>query len=424
MTKKPDQNQSQILTSPAKGAWALFVVLALGYVFSQFIRNTIGVITPDLMGEMGLSAADVGLLSGLFFLAFAAMQIPAGMALDTLGPRKTMAGLIIIGAGGMFLFAAADGYGGLVIGRVLTGIGTAALLMGPMVLFTRWFPASRFAEMSGLVIACGGAGTLLATAPFELSVAALGWRQSLFVVAIGMIAMAGIILLRVKDNPTETQIAKPEQSGDEAGLWQGMLAVFKHKQLPFLVAIQLMGYSCVVTLLGLWGLPYLQDVHGLAKSDAANILFVMALIVMLGQVGWGRLDRIVGSRRRPVLWGASLCFTLFLILGLYPSPPLFVVVGLFWGLGLASGFFSVALAHGRALFPDHLVGRGITTLNVANMGGVFVLQSVTGWIIDLFERDAAGMIPEIAFRWVFFTIAFGVLAALVVYSWSEDRPPE
>lgn len=411
------------LTKPAKGAWALFWILALGYVFSQFIRNTIGVITPDLMGEMDLGPADVGLLSGLFFLAFAAMQIPAGMALDTLGPRKTMAGLVLIGAGGMFLFAGADEYSGLVIGRVLTGIGTAALLMGPMVLFTRWFPASRFAEMSGLVIACGGAGTLLATAPFEMAVSSFGWRESLFGVAIAMIAMSLILALRVKDVPSGRALPTAEHA-DEAGLWQGMKAVFKHKQLPYLVAIQLMGYSSVVTLLGLWGLPYLQDVHGLPKDEAANILFVMALVVMVGQVGWGRLDRIVGSRRRPVLWGAILCFAQFLTLALYDDPPLPVVIGLFWGLGLSSGFFSIALAHGRALFPDHLVGRGITTLNVANMGGVFILQSLTGWIIDLNGGSEAGPIDESAFRFVFLTIAFGVLAALTIYSWSEDRPPQ
>ncbi len=422
MSQKSSQTQQQNLTQPAKGAWALFWILALGYVFSQFIRNTIGVITPDLMAELSLSAADVGLLSGLFFLAFAAMQIPAGMALDSLGPRKTMAGLVLIGAGGMFLFAGADGYSGLVVGRILTGIGTAALLMGPMVLFTRWFPASRFAEMSGLVIACGGAGTLLATAPFEMAVANFGWRESLFGVAIAMIIMSIVLALRVKDMPEGRIIPEAEQA-HEAGLWPGLKAVFKHKQLPYLIAIQLMGYSSVVTLLGLWGLPYLQDVHGLAKDDAANILFVMALVVMIGQVGWGRLDRLVGSRRRPVLWGASLCFVQFLVLALYRDPPLFVVIGLFWGLGLSSGFFSVALAHGRALFPDHLVGRGITTLNVANMGGVFILQSVTGWIIDLNGGRTDGPIDESAFRIVFMTIAFGVLAALVIYSWSEDRPP-
>src|SRR3954469_8167860 len=99
------------------------------YIVSQFLGSSIGVIAPNLAAELGLSAAAIGLLASTYFIAFAAIQIPLGMALDRFGPRICLTVGAAITAAGAVVFALAQGQSGLVVGRGLMGFGTAGSLM-------------------------------------------------------------------------------------------------------------------------------------------------------------------------------------------------------------------------------------------------------------------------------------------------------
>jgi len=111
--------QNAVRTAISGAAITLVATLVSIYIVSQFLRNSIGVIAPNLAADLGLSPAEIGLLSSIFFLAFAAVQIPLGMALDRFGPRICLvvgAAITVIGA---VVFACAASPGVLIFGRAL-----------------------------------------------------------------------------------------------------------------------------------------------------------------------------------------------------------------------------------------------------------------------------------------------------------------
>ena len=181
---------------------ALILVGTLGgaYGISQFLRNSIGVIAPNLATELGLSASEIGLLASVFFFSFAAAQIPLGLALDRYGPRRCMLVCAVIAIAGALLFAWAPSPGWLIAARVLMGLGASCYFMAPLALYATRFPPDRFATVAGFQYGLGTLGTLLATAPFAWAVAAIGWRACFVVVAGTMLAAGLLIAIVIRDD--------------------------------------------------------------------------------------------------------------------------------------------------------------------------------------------------------------------------------
>ena len=187
--------------SEQRQALQIFLVLCGAYVASQFYRVANAAIAPELMTELELSAEAMGGITGLFFFAFAAAQIPTGVLLDRYGARLTMTALFLVAVLGSFIFAVANGGLLLAIGRILLGVGCAAGLMGAMVVIARWYPEDRFARLSALLFVIGGGGTLLATTPLAWAVEIIGWRGAF----LGMAGLTGffsvLLFLFVRDGP-------------------------------------------------------------------------------------------------------------------------------------------------------------------------------------------------------------------------------
>jgi MFS family permease len=157
---------------------ALFATLVAAYLISQFLRNSIGVIAPDIAAEMSIPASDIGVLSSVFFFAFAAVQLPLGVAIDRFGPKRCMLACTAVVIASALMFAAGRTPAELVAARVVMGVGTSCYLIAPLALYARRFPPGRFAMLAGLHMDIGTLGTLLATAPLAFAVAAIGWRAS------------------------------------------------------------------------------------------------------------------------------------------------------------------------------------------------------------------------------------------------------
>ncbi len=185
---------------PMAATIVLVGILASIYVLSQFFRNSIGVIAPDLAAELHLSASEIGLLSSSFFFAFAAAQIPLGISIDRYGPKICMLVCAAVTIGGAVLFAFAKSPAGLIAARVLMGAGSSCYLMAPLALYARRYPAERFATLVGIQLGLGSIGTLLATAPLAFAAAAIGWRQTFVVAAILMGLIAAVVAAAVHDD--------------------------------------------------------------------------------------------------------------------------------------------------------------------------------------------------------------------------------
>jgi MFS family permease len=420
----------EIRPQPAKDAAMLdpLRVLALVgslcaiYTVSQFLRNSVGVLAPELSRELRLAPEAIGLLSSVFFLSFAAAQIPLGILLDRYGPKRTMLGSLAIALVGAGLFAAAGTLDGLVLARILMGVGCSSFLMGPLVVYARWFPPARFSTLTGIQLGFGTLGTLLATAPLAYGAAAFGWRAT-FLIGDGIAAVTGLLLvLFVRDRPpgkTPPQRTLERLSESLAGVREA----FRTKDVVPLFAMHFASYAALVTVLGLWGGPYLADAYGFGIERRGELLFLLAAANILGMLAWGPLDRTFGSRKRPVAAGAAATAALLTLLSTTHLPPAWLAP-LFLSLGFANGYVSIQIAHGRAIFPDPIVGRGMTLLNMATMAGTFVLQLVTGIVVGMFPAEASGARPLVAYQFAFGIAAATLAAALLLYLIrAGDRPP-
>jgi MFS family permease len=381
-------------------ALAVAVVATLGllYIVSQFLRNSVGVIAPDLAAEMGLSPIEIGLLSSIYFFVFAATQLPLGVALDRFGPRACMLVSIAVTVAGSLAFALSRDVTGLVVSRALLGFGTACFLMAPVALYARWFPPERFSTMAGIHLGVGSLGALLATAPLAVSAAAFGWR-SVFAAVAGIAVFIGVLtwLLASDDPPGKTTERRHETLRESiAGIWQ----VIRTPSMGRIFLVQLTSYPSFVLVVGLWGGPYLTHVYGYDLTGRGEILFVAALAQVLGSFFWGPSDRIFGRFKPPILFGTALSFSalaLFAAGGVMAVP---LVMFAFALLGFSTGMTSLVMSHGRSLVPQHLLGRCITLLNIGTMGGGFVVQFVSGAVIALFPSDG-GKYPLEAYQAVF-----------------------
>ncbi len=411
-------------TAPMRGGGrmtvlAVAVVATLGaiYIVSQFLRNSVGVIAPNLAAEIGLSPLQIGLLSSMYFFCFAATQLPLGVALDRFGPRLCMLVSIVLTMAGCALFALAQGAGGLVAGRALLGFGTACFLMAPAALYARWFVPERFSTFTGIHLGVGSLGALLATAPLAYAAASFGWRASFIGVGVATLLIGVLIWLIVTDDPPGVTTERRDETLREsiAGIWE----VMRTPSIGRVFLVQLTSYPTFVLVVGLWGGPYLTHVYGYDLERRGEILFFAALAQVVGSFFWGPSDRLFGRYKVPVLIGTGASFTSLVLLAGLGAMPAPVLIGVFLLIGFSTGMTSLVMAHGRSLVPPRLFGRTITLLNIGTMGGGFLVQFVSGAVIDLFPIHE-GAYPLAAYRLVFALQAILVLVGGFAYLRSQD----
>ena len=400
-------------------AMRIFIVLSAAYVASQFFRVANAVIAPELMSDLALDAETMGVMTGAFFLSFAVAQIPVGVSLDRLGPRRTMSVLFLLAALGSAGFALARDPLTVTVARAVIGVGCAAGLMGSLVAIARWFPAGRFAALSSLLFALGGAGTLLGTTPLAWFSEWIGWRGSFWAMA-GLTALAALLLYAVvRDHPpgTAAERAPPESWGDVAC---GLAEVLRNRELWLVSAIQFTGYASLLAIVGLWAGRYFADVHGFDVTERGHALLALNVASILGVMAWGRLDRHVASRKWLIVAAASVTAVVLIALALLRAPSFPLAMGLLIGFAALGSFVMLNHAHARAVLPDHLVGRGLTLQNLAVFLGISTFQALTGHIVGAFEAGADGATSEAAHRAVFAVLAAALVLSAAIFSRARD----
>lgn len=396
---------------------AIVATLCGLYMMSQFLRNSVGVIAPDLASEINLSAVEIGLLSSVYFLMFGLGQIPLGIALDRFGPKPCLLVSAAIAVAGCVVFALAHSVTGLVLGRALLGLGTASFLMAPLALYARWFPPVQFSTITGLQLGVGTLGSLIATAPLAFAAAAVGWRTTFIGIAIITFGFAALVwvIVRAPSPPAVNAGHRASLRDDFAGL----LEVIRTPSIGRLFLLQLTNYPSYLLVVGLWGGPYLTHVYGFDLKGRGDILFVAALAQVFGSLFWGPMDRLFGRYKPPILIAVAGTASSLMLLAAVGNPPIPVLLVLLAVLGFSTGLSSLVMAQGKALLPPHLIGRGFTLLNIGTMGGGFVVQFVSGAVINLFPAPG-GVYPLAAYQLVFALQAAVILIAATAYLGSRD----
>ncbi len=390
----------------------VFLTFLAAYVLSQFYRSFLAVIAPELAHELLLDPQALGNLQAFWILGFVATQFPVGWALDTLGPRRTVSLQMLAAVAGALLFATAHSAVALNIAMLLIGAGCGSIYMGAIYMFGRIAAPQRFALLCSWLLGLGTAGNLLAASPLAWVAQSIGWRGAMIGMA-GATAMSALsVLLLIRDPVRIT-------SNGARGLLGGVGDIVRIRALWPLLPITAVSYAVVLAERGLWAGPYFASVFGLEPVARGNALLVMAAAMSVGAMAYGPLDRLLGTRKWVVFGGVAvtaICFAALTLPGL-PLTAAIIVMGLLGGFGMTYG---VLMTHGRSFVPDHLLGRGITLLNVLFIGGAGVLQPVSGALM----KRLADAPPEQAYATLHLIFAGLLAASLVIYLFARDNPPK
>ena len=384
------------------------IALVLGYVLSQFYRAFLAVLSPVLDAEIGAGPEDLAMASGLWFVTFAAMQVPVGWALDHIGPRRTASVLLGLGgAGGAALMAVAQGPGMISVAMVLIGIGCSPVLMASYYILARDFPAAAFATFAGMIIGVGSLGNIGAALPLAWAVEAMGWRETMWVMAAITLAVAALLMALVRD-PARL----------EGGTRGSFLDLLRIPALWLIFPVMLVNYAPAAGIRGLWIGPYLQDVFGADVTRIGTATLVMGLAMVAGNMIYGPMDRVFGTRKWVVTGGNAMGALCLGALWLWPASGEWAVIALMSAIGFFGASFAVIMAHGRSFIPAHHVGRGISLMNLFGIGGAGIMQFSSGPIFLSLSEDAT---PAEAYGQLFGLFAIAIVLGLVVYLFSRDR---
>lgn len=378
------------------------------YMLSTFLRNSVGVIAPDVSRELDLNATELSRLVSFFFLSFALCQIPVGVLVDVFGPRKVILGSLLVMLAGCVVFATGVTYMQLAVGRLIIGMGCSSFLMAPLAVYAHRFSPGRFSTMIGIQMGGGMVGMLAATAPLASAAATYGWRSVFWAAAIAGLVVFLAIAISMKDE-TPRQPRRKEKVGkllltSFAGLGQ----VIRMPGFAPVMAMQVITVGPSAVILGLWGGPWLHDIYGMELVERGNTLLANGALAALGTFLWGMSDRRFKSYRKPILIGSSVTF-LFLLILTFTKIPRDVLPFFLAGLGFFGAFGPLVFAYSRSLFPKEYVARGLTLMNTAQIGGVFLHQAMTGYLIDFYEPVMTESGPEYPLQ--AYQLVFGLLAA-------------
>lgn len=388
-----------------------FLVLLLAYTISQFDRGFLAIVAPDLGRDLGLSASDLALLSSAWFAAFAAGQVPTGLCLDRIGPRRTVAGFLVLAALGAAGLAFAQGFGGGLAGMALIGLGCAPALMGSLYLFGRLYPVERFAMLSSLMIGFGTTGDLLGATPLALATQAFGWRPILLGLAAVTLGSALLILALIRDPP---RVVEPARTS----LLRGFATVAAMRALWPVFPVVFVSYAVVIATRSLWVGAYLGSVHGFDAIARGNGTLAMSAAMALGAIGYGPLERALRDPKRTALGGCLVTGLALTALGLVGARSASVAVALLAVVGAAGLSYAILMAHARRFFPAHLLGRGVSFMNIVFMGGASAVQGLS----SLFVLHAPGLDPATLYGRLFLAFGLALLAATAVYAFAPRAP--
>lgn len=400
----------------------IVATLATAYVASHFFRAANVTIGLDLMRDLAIGPEALGALTGAFFFGFSAMQLPCGFFFDRYGPRRTVTGMLLLALVGAAIFTLAPSWPVLLTGRALMGAGFGVMLIGTMVVITRWFPPDRFSTLSGWVLSIGLMGNLLATTPLAWGTEHIGWRGVFgIVVAFTAIAIVAVWLIVRDAPPGHPFLARKTESPAE--MLRGLAEVLRNPTLPFILALNFCNYACTFTVQGLWGGPFLREVHGLSIVEAGNVLLAAVIAYQIGMLIFAPLDRLLDTRKWIAVGGTSVIAVILGIVALWRGAPAWAAIGAIVAIGFVSASSTMIMTHGRAIFPDRLIGRGMSTLNTSVMLGVACMQTVSGVVLGAFEPLADGARTEEAYRTLFGVMSGVLMVALLIYGRAADVRP-
>ncbi|WP_198043858.1 MFS transporter [Janthinobacterium sp. 1_2014MBL_MicDiv] len=379
----------------------VFLPFALGHYLSCLLRGVNAVLMTELLASVALTPAQLGLLTSAFFLAFALVQLPVGMALDRHGPRAVQVWLLALAAVGVWLFSRGHSFAELMWARAIMGAGLGGCFMAAVKAISCVIAPARLPSVHGYLIAVGGLGAATATMPVKLALHYTDWRGVFLGLALAALAIGCLIRLL---SPALPAPAAAAGKAGKVSVW----SVYRDAAFRRTIALILLPHTVFFGVQGLWIGRWLADVGGLSDDNVAYLLYLGMAAVIFGAIGMGMLTEWAARRGITPMRLAAAGIALFIAVQLgmacnsVPSLPLLSV--LFTLLGTVTGLEYAIVAQGM---PASLTGRAATCLNLLIFTGAFLVQAGFGLILGCWPLNSQQQYPPQAYQ-----VAFGVLAVL------------
>lgn len=366
----------------------VYFAFAAGYLLSYLFRMINAVISPDLARDLDLAPSSLGMLTSAYLFAFGVLQLPVGILLDRYGPRRVEPALFVVAAAGAVLFASAQSLATLTLARALIGAGVCAALMGPLKAMAAWYPADRQTSYAGWMMVSGGVGALLATVPLDLALQVTSWRGVFVALSVACLVTAVAIYVRVPD------IAAPAKAASLPAQVAGLRAIFAEPRFWWIAPLGALAMGSFMAIQGLWAVPWLMEVDGFSRAQAASHLLAMSAVQLVGYVGIGSLGSALARRgihARHLFGGGFALNFVALLLIVLQVPGSYVWWGLF-GFGAAGNILGfTALNEG---FGRDLAGRVSSSLNLVMFAGSFSVQWGIGLVADAVRAGSGASVAD------------------------------
>ena len=394
---------------PRKQVITVFFVFAFGYFLSCLLRAITATLSPVFTLEFDLMAADLGLLAGGYFLGFASMQIPLGYLLDKLGPKKIVSSFLLIAFIGTVSFALAQSFSGLLVSRILIGVGSSACLMAPLTGYRIWIKKNQQQRANSWMFMMASLGFLSSTLPIQILLPSLGWRWIFG--GISVLLLISIILMLAFIPKWDHQKDKPLENPIES---DSFTDVWKNKFFISVIPMGLFNYGGLMAIQTLWAGPWMIRVAGYTPLESATGLFSINITMLISFFLWGYfLPKItdLGFNALKILkLGLPISFLVMLTIIVLGSKAGALVITLFI---LTSIFLSVIQPAVGLSFQSHLAGKALTSFNLLIFLGAFIMQWLIGFVIDLIK--SFGYSEIIGFQTAFSVFLFLSLTSYIFF---------
>ncbi|MGA6924988.1 MAG: MFS transporter [Desulfosarcina sp.] len=413
--------------------WLIFSILALAYFFVYFHRLSLSVVADNLIQDFNTSAGTLGLLGSIYFYCYAAMQLPAGLLSDSVGPRRTVTWFLMAASAGSILFGLAPNIETAVVGRILVGFGVSMVFIPTMKILSQWYYPHEFAFMAGILNAIGGAGVMAATWLLAMMTVAVGWRISFELIGGVTFVIAFLAWLIIRDRPQDKgwpAIADlNDKSGRPAGpppstpLLAGVRQVVGNRHFWPLALWFFFDCGIFFGFGGLWGGPFLMHVYGLSREAAGTVLSMIAWGMIIGSPLLGFVsDRLLRSRKKPFIGCSAVLAVEMGALYFFPAslsrPMLYAAFFVF--AVCASAIVAIGFTATKELFPVEIAGTSVGTVNLFPFLGGAVYMPMLGNILDAYPRQASGAYAMGGYKSMLLVLFISALIALICASLMKE----
>jgi MFS family permease len=381
---------SASLTMARATAIKVFLAFALAYFLSALIRAITATLSPTLTQEFALTAGDLGLLAGGYFLGFAATQLPLGAWLDRHGPKKVILWFLAVAVLGCVAFSLATSFAGLLAARILCGVGVSACLMAPLTGYRRWFDPGTLLRSNSWMLMTGSMGMVASTLPVQWLMPVLGWRPMFWglaaLVLLSMLLIGSLVPAWAAVTPTAAPGA-PDAPDAPAPSYA---EVWRNPYFRKLLPLAFFSYGGLVAMQTLWAAPWMTKVAGYSALEAAAGLFWINVAMLLTFWAWGLINPWLARRGwhtdRLVTRVLPYSFVVLALIIVAPEPML-AWSGALWALYcVCCTVVSLTQPAVGMAFAPAMAGRALSAYNLVIFSGVFAVQWGVGLGIDALRR--------------------------------------